>query len=101
LQEEEENVMELDPTQFLAQGGSSDEENSDDENQVANNANNGPPHLLASLGLTHINSMQNPFASYAVSYPLNRKKKTKFYNDDPKLRNFIYNKYLFVVVEFR
>jgi hypothetical protein len=68
-QEDEENVMELDPSQFLAQG-SSDEE-SENEQDVEHNGSesqngDGPP-ILTSLGLTHINSVPNPFASYAVS----------------------------------
>lgn len=67
---EEENVMELDPSQFLAQGSSGDDE-SDIEEGGANNRmglpnGNGPP-ILTSLGLTHINSVQNPYSSYAVS----------------------------------
>jgi hypothetical protein len=55
--------MELDPSQFLAQG-SSDDESEDEQSRIQNG--NGPP-ILTSLGLTHINSVQNPFASYAVS----------------------------------
>ncbi|KAG5683827.1 hypothetical protein PVAND_013090 [Polypedilum vanderplanki] len=63
--EDEENVMELDPTQFLAQG-SSDEESEIDHDQNSSQNGDGPP-ILTSLGLTHINSVSNPFASYANS----------------------------------
>lgn len=60
--------MELDPSQFLAQGSSEDES----DNEVSSSrlnlpSGNGPP-ILTSLGLTHINSVQNPYSSYAVSY---------------------------------
>ncbi|KAL7028030.1 hypothetical protein ACKWTF_005702 [Chironomus riparius] len=65
--EDEENVMELDPSQFLAQGSSDDDsENEDSRNQTQSQNGNGPP-ILTSLGLTHINSVSNPFASYANS----------------------------------
>lgn len=61
--------MELDPSQFLAQGSSDEEsENEQDDEQIrAKNLNGNGPPILTSLGLTHINSVQNPFASYAVS----------------------------------
>jgi hypothetical protein len=59
--------MELDPSQFLAQG-SSDDDDSENEDVEQNGSQNGDgPPILTSLGLTHINSVSNPFASYAVS----------------------------------
>lgn len=61
--------MELDPSQFLAQG-SSDEDDSDGEVMTNNRLSNGnveQPTILTSLGLTHINNVQNPYSSYAVS----------------------------------
>lgn len=55
--------MELDPSQFLAQGSSDDE--SDDDESMQNG--NGPA-FLTSLGLTHINSVpSNPYSSQMVS----------------------------------
>lgn len=68
-QEDEENVMELDPSQFLAQGSSDDDsENEHDMEHNGSESQNGDgPPILTSLGLTHINSVSNPFASYAVS----------------------------------
>lgn len=56
--------MELDPSQFLAQGSSEDESDGEVNDRLPNG--NGPP-ILTSLGLTHINSVQNPYSSYAVS----------------------------------
>lgn len=60
--------MELDPSQFLAQGGSSDDDNDESDNEeVTNNLPNGnDPPILTSLGLTHVNSVQHPYSSYAV-----------------------------------
>lgn len=62
--------MELDPSQFLAQGSSDESENEQDDGRIktktSQNGNDGPS-ILTSLGLTHINSVPNPFASYAVS----------------------------------
>lgn len=56
-------MLELDPSQFLAQGSSDDE--SDDDESIQNG--NGPP-ILTSLGLTHINSVpSNPYSSHMVS----------------------------------
>lgn len=64
--------MELDPSQFLAQG-SSDDDDSDSE-EINNRLSNGnvEPPILTSLGLTHINNVQNqnPYSSYAVSWLL-------------------------------
>jgi hypothetical protein len=64
--QDEENVMELDPSQFLAQGSSEDESENDDEERLENG--NGPP-ILTSLGLTHVNSI-TPFSSVMVSLHL-------------------------------
>lgn len=58
--------MELDPSQFLAQG-SSEDESDNENNRVGLQNGNGPP-ILTSLGLTHINTVQNPYSSYAVSF---------------------------------
>lgn len=61
---EEENVMELDPIQFLAQGDSDDEsENEDDDQIVSKNGNDRS--ILTSLGLQHVNS-GTPYGSLAV-----------------------------------
>lgn len=62
--------MELDPSQFLAQGSSDDDES--DSGEINNRASNGKksqtePPILTSLGLTHVNNVQNPYSSYAVS----------------------------------
>lgn len=62
--------MELDPSQFLAQGSSEDETDNDDEEDsraegVPNG--NGPP-ILTSLGLTHINSVPSTFSSFMVRH---------------------------------
>ena len=67
--------MELDPSQFLAQGSSDEEDDGDDESdseEINNRASNGKksltePPILTSLGLTHVNNVQNPYSSYAVS----------------------------------
>lgn len=61
--------MELDPSQFLAQGSSDDESDIDDEQSRAESLQNGNgPPILTSLGLTHINSVTpNPFQSFLVS----------------------------------
>lgn len=68
----EENVMELDPTQFLAQDSSDDDsENEDDEqNRVASTNNGNDPSILTSLGLQHVNSA-TPYGSLAVSFEIN------------------------------
>lgn len=63
--------MELDPSQFLAQGSSDDDES--DSEEINNRASNGKksqtePPILTSLGLTHVNNVQNPYSSYAVSF---------------------------------
>lgn len=62
--------MELDPSQFLAQGSSDDESDNDDDLSRAASIKNGDgPPILTSLGLTHINSVSsNPFASFLVSF---------------------------------
>lgn len=63
--------MELDPSQFLAQGSSDDDSENEQENSQNQSQQNGNgPPILTSLGLTHINSVSNPFASYAVSLAL-------------------------------
>lgn len=59
--------MELDPSQFLAQGSSDESDSEEASNRLGLPNGNGPP-ILTSLGLTHINSVQNPYSSYAVSY---------------------------------
>lgn len=56
--------MELDPSQFLAQGSSDDDSENEDDESIKNG--NGPP-ILTSLGLTHINSVSNPYSSLMVS----------------------------------
>lgn len=56
--------MELDPTQFLAQDSSDDESGNEDDVPSTKNGDN--PSILASLGLTHVNSV-TPYGSLAVS----------------------------------
>jgi hypothetical protein len=62
--------MELDPSQFLAQGSSDDESDNDDEQSRAESLQNGNgPSFLTSLGLTHVNSVTpSQFGSLAVSW---------------------------------
>lgn len=65
--------MELDPSQFLAQGSSDDESEIDDEHSRSESLinGNGPP-ILTSLGLTHINSVpSNPYSTF-VSVSIHR-----------------------------
>lgn len=62
-------MLELDPSQFLAQGSSDEEsENEDIQSTAATlKSGNGPP-ILTSLGLTHVNSVSaNPYATFMVS----------------------------------
>lgn len=59
--------MELDPSQFLAQGSSDDDSENEQGNRLKSQQNGNGPPILTSLGLTHINSVSNPFSSYAVS----------------------------------
>lgn len=61
--------MELDPSQFLAQGSSdSDSENDDAASRTASTPNGNGPSFLTSLGLTHINSVTpSQYGSVAVS----------------------------------
>jgi hypothetical protein len=61
--------MELDPSQFLAQGSSDDSENDDERSRAESLQNGNGPSFLTSLGLTHINSVTpSQFGSLAVSF---------------------------------
>jgi hypothetical protein len=60
--------MELDPSQFLAQGSSDDESDNEGANGRLGVPNGNGPPILTSLGLTHINTVQNPYSSYAVIF---------------------------------
>lgn len=74
--------MELDPSQFLAQGSSDEEESESEASGAVRKAlpqNGNGPSILTSLGLTHINSVSNPFASYAVSFFIPMKKKIQLF----------------------
>lgn len=64
--------MELDPSQFLAQGSSDDESEIDDELSRSESLQNGNgPPILTSLGLTHINSVSaNPYGSHMVGFAI-------------------------------
>jgi hypothetical protein len=60
--------MELDPSQFLANGSSDEDSDNDGAIQTANTQNGNGPPILTSLGLTHVNSVStNPFSLYMVS----------------------------------
>lgn len=62
--------MELDPSQFLAQGSSDDDDSENENESRAESLQNGNgPSFLTSLGLTHINSVTpNQYGSLAVSF---------------------------------
>lgn len=63
--------MELDPSQFLAQGSSDEDSENEEESRSESVQNGDGSAFLTSLGLTHVNSVsQSQFGSLAVNFKI-------------------------------